>query len=49
LFGIVGTLVATDIAFLIPPTVLSSARLRREYNEIEGNNVSAFKIINCVI
>ena len=40
LFGIVGILVLTDIVFLIPPTAVSSARLRREQKEIEGDNVS---------
>ena len=33
---IVGALVAVDIVFLIPVTAVSSARLRREYREIEG-------------
>jgi len=49
LFGIVGTLVATDIVFLIPPTALSNARLRREQREVEGDDVSTFRVINCVI
>jgi len=49
LFGIVGVLVAIDIIFLIPPTALSSARLRRELKEIEGNNVSIHKVINGVM
>ena len=38
LFVIVGTLVVTDIVFLIPTTIVS--RLKREQIEIEGNNVS---------
>ena len=40
LFGIVGALVAVDIVFLIPVTVVPGARLRREYEEIEGDDVS---------
>lgn len=40
LFAIVGILVLTDIVFLIPPTAISSARLRREQKEIEGDDVS---------
>ena len=40
LFGIVGILVAVDIIFLIPVTIVPEARLRREYEEIEGNDVS---------
>ena len=40
LFGIVGMLVAVDIVFLIPVTMVSEARLTREYEEIEGNDVS---------
>ena len=40
LFGIIGILVLIDIAFLIPPTAISSARLRRDSKEIEGDNVS---------
>ena len=42
MFGIVGTLVAVDIVFLILSTALSNSRLRREYEEIEGDNVSSF-------
>ena len=42
MFGIVGTLVAVDIVFLIPLTAASNSRLRREYEEIEGDNVSSF-------
>ena len=49
MFGIVGTLVAIDIVFLIPPTALSNARLRREQKEVEGDDVSTFKVISCVI
>jgi len=37
LFGIVGILVLVDIIFLIPPTVVSSARLKREQREIEDD------------
>ena len=44
LFGIVGILVLADIIFLIPPTAVSSARLGREYREIEGDEVSVFKL-----
>jgi len=56
LFGIVGTLVAMDIVFLIPVTAVPGARLRREYEEIEGENVSTFTlltaknvVISCII
>jgi len=42
LFGIVGVLIITDIIFLIPPTVISSARLRREQEEFEETDVRAF-------
>ena len=49
MFGIVGTLVVADIIFLIPTTVVSSARLRREQQETEGDNVSILKIANLVI
>ena len=38
LFGIVGILALTDIVFLIPPT---SARLRRDLKEVEGDDVSS--------
>jgi len=44
LFGIVGALVAVDIVFLLPITALSSSRLRREYEEVEGNNVSRYTV-----
>ena len=29
-----------DIIFMIPPTAVSSARLRRDHKEIEGDKVS---------
>ena len=29
-----------DIIYLIPPTVVASARLRREQKEVEGTDVS---------
>ena len=45
LFGLVGILVLTDIVFLIPPTVISSARLRRDLKEVEGDDVSNFAAI----
>ena len=38
-----------DIVFLIPVTVVPKARLRREYEEIEGNNVSTSYICNRAI
>ena len=41
MFGIVGVLVIADITLLLPPTLVSSARLRREQKEYEGNKVSA--------
>ena len=31
---------AVDIVFLIPVTIVPGARLKRESEEIEGNNVS---------
>ena len=40
LFGIVGALIIADIAVLLPPTLVSSARLSREQKEFEGNKVS---------
>ena len=40
LFMIVGGLVAVDVVFLIPITPASNSRLRREYEEIEGDEVS---------
>ena len=43
---------AVDIVFLIPVTVVPGARLQREYEEIEGDNVSSsfyiIRIINCM-
>ena len=39
LFAIVGVLVLVDIVILIPPTAVSNAILRREQEEIEGDNV----------
>ena len=39
---IVGVLVVVDIVFLIPITAVSSSRLRREYEEIEGDEVSSY-------
>lgn len=48
LFGIVGTLVLADIIFLIPPSVISKSTLRREYEEIEGNDVSVI-VVDCII
>ncbi|XP_065899536.1 gamma-aminobutyric acid type B receptor subunit 2-like [Dysidea avara] len=38
LFAIVGVLVLVDIVILIPPTAVSSAILRREQEEVEGDN-----------
>ena len=35
---------AIDIVFLIPTTAVSGSRLRREYEEMEGGNVSSFII-----
>ena len=48
LFVIVTVLVLADIIFMIPTTAVSSARLKREYKEIEGE-VSIFKLLslNC--
>jgi len=40
LFGIVGVLILIDIIILTPPTAVSSAILRREQEEIEGEEVS---------
>ena len=40
MFIIVGTLVLVDIVFLLPTTAVSSYRLRRKYEEIEGHSVS---------
>ena len=44
LFMIVGGLVAVDIVFLIPITAASNSRLRREYEKIEGDEVSVLYI-----
>ena len=44
LFMIVGGLVAVDIVFLIPITASSNSRLTREYEEIEGDEVSVLYI-----
>ena len=43
LLGIVAVAVAVDIIFMIVTTAVSSARLGREYREIEGDEVSVFK------
>ena len=40
MFAIVGVFIIADIILLIPPTVVSNARLRREEEEFEGNHVS---------
>ena len=48
MFGIVGVLVIADIALLLPPTLVSSARLRRGQKEYEGNKVSAL-IVNTTL
>jgi len=40
LFTIVGVLVLIDIVILVPSTAVSSAILRREQEEIEGEEVS---------
>ena len=39
LFGVVAVLVLIDTIIMIPSTVISSAVLRREEEEIEGDNV----------
>jgi len=44
LFATVGILVLVDIIILVPPTVLSSAILRREQEEVEGENVTMFVV-----
>ena len=36
---------AVDIVFLIPTTAVSRARLGREYEEMEGDNVSTSLLI----
>ena len=43
MFVTVGVLVLIDIVILIPPTAVSGAKLRREQEEIEGDNV-CFKL-----
>ena len=45
LFAIVGVLVLIDIVILIPPTAVSSAILRREQEEVEGEDVSALVVM----
>ena len=35
---------AVDIVFLISTTAVSGSRLRREYEEMEGDNVRSFII-----
>ena len=40
---------AVDIVFLIPVTIVPGARLRREYEEIEGDDVSTLIIHNSYI
>ena len=52
LFGIVAVAVLIDIIFMIVTTAVPSARLGREYREIEGDEVSEFNLhmsFNCVI
>ena len=49
MFLIVGVLVLADIANLIPPTAVSGAKLRREQEEIEGDNVCFNDNNNCII
>ena len=44
LFGIVAVLLLIDVVFMIPPTAISRAMLRREERELEGDNVSATTI-----
>ena len=39
---------AVDIIFLLSVTAAPGSRLRREYEEIEGDNVSS-SLINCLI
>jgi len=45
LFTIVGVLVLVDIAILVPPTAVSSAVLRREQEEVEGDEVGNFMLL----
>ena len=40
---------AIDIVFLIPTTAVSGSRLRREYEEMEGDNVSSFIVYQSTI
>ena len=40
LFGIVAILVLFDVVFMVPPTIVSKAILRREETELEGEKVS---------
>ena len=42
MFGIVGILIVVDIIFLMLTTVVSNSKLRKEYEEIEANNVSTY-------
>ena len=48
LFGIVAVLLILDIIFLLPPTIISNAILRRHEKELEGKNVSITWLITCV-
>ena len=43
LFGIVALLVTLDVIFMLPTTVVSSAILRREEEEISSDKVSMAK------
>ena len=45
LFAIVGVLVLIDIAILVPPTAVSSAILRREQEEVEGDEVGNLMLL----
>lgn len=36
---------SADIVFLLPVTAVPGARLRRQYEEIEGENVSTFTLL----
>ena len=40
LFGIVALLLILDVIFMLPPTIISSAILRREEQELSGDKVS---------
>ena len=46
LFGIVLLLVTLDVIFMLPTTIISSAVLRREEEEISGDKVGS-EMINC--